>query len=82
MWLPPNISIRVAESIVSPSYASSVATCVQDHLIAKASATKDRLFVLSCSLKAFDVPFDAVKALKAMPLDERDPPMMLASERL
>ncbi len=45
---------------------------VQEHLIAKASATKDKLFVLSCSLKAFEVPFDAVKALKAMPLGERD----------
>lgn len=42
-----------------------------DHLIANACATSDKLFVLSCSLKEYDIPFNAVEALKSIPTEER-----------
>ncbi len=42
-----------------------------DRLIACASATSDKLFVLSCSLKQYDLPFTSVEALKSMPPEER-----------
>jgi hypothetical protein len=44
----------------------------QDLLIANASATSDKLFVLSCSLAEYELPFDAVEALKSIPPGERD----------
>lgn len=43
----------------------------QDQLIAKATVSADRLFVLSCALAQFEVGFDEMPALKAIPPDER-----------
>jgi hypothetical protein len=43
----------------------------QDQLIAKASVSKDRLFVLSCALQPYEVGFDAMAALKRIPVAER-----------
>jgi len=43
----------------------------QDQLIAKASVSKDRLFLLSCALEPFEVAFDRMPALKCIPEPER-----------
>ncbi len=43
----------------------------QDQLIAKASVSEDRLFVLSCALKQYEVAFDGMSALKSMSREDR-----------
>jgi hypothetical protein len=43
----------------------------QDQLIAKASVSEDRLFVLSCALQPYEIAFDAMAALKRIPVPER-----------
>jgi hypothetical protein len=43
----------------------------QHALIAKASASKDRLFVLSCALQPFEIAFDSMAALRRIPVGER-----------
>lgn len=43
----------------------------QDELIAKASVSEDRLFVLSCALQPYEVGFDRMAALKRIPEAER-----------
>ncbi len=43
----------------------------QDQLIAKASVSEDRLFVLSCALQQYEVAFDDMPALKCVPKAER-----------
>jgi hypothetical protein len=43
----------------------------QEQLIAKASVSKDRLFVLSCALQPYEVAFDSMPALKRIPISER-----------
>jgi hypothetical protein len=43
----------------------------QDELIAKASVSEERLFVLSCGLKQYEVAFDEMPALKRIPKRER-----------
>jgi hypothetical protein len=43
----------------------------QDELIAKASVSEDRLFVLSCALEAYEVSFDRMTALRRIPKAER-----------
>ena len=43
----------------------------QDQLIAKATVSEDRLFVLSCALKQYEVAFDEMAALKCIPKTER-----------
>jgi hypothetical protein len=43
----------------------------QDQLIAKATVSADRLFVLSCALKQFEVAFDEMPALKRIPKEEQ-----------
>ena len=43
----------------------------QDQLIAKASVSKDCLFVLSCALQPYEIAFDAMAALKRIPVAER-----------
>ena len=43
----------------------------QEELIAKASVSKDRLFVLSCALQPYEVSFDSMPSLKRIPLAER-----------
>jgi hypothetical protein len=42
-----------------------------DHLIANASATSEKLLVLSCSLSEYEISYDAVDALKLIPPGER-----------
>lgn len=44
----------------------------QDQLIAKATVIGDRLFVVSCSLEEFEIPFRAMPALERIPENERD----------
>ncbi|MCZ2077723.1 MAG: hypothetical protein LC130_22290 [Bryobacterales bacterium] len=43
----------------------------QEELIAKASVSKDRLFVLSCALQPYEVAFDSMPSLKRVPVPER-----------
>ena len=43
----------------------------QEELIAKASVSKDRLFVLSCALQPYEVAFDSMPSLKRIPTAER-----------
>lgn len=43
----------------------------QDQLIAKASVSEDRLFVLSCRLLAHEIAFDRMAALRRIPMAER-----------
>ena len=43
----------------------------QEQLIAKASVSKDRLFVLSCALQPYEVAFDSMPSLKRIPVAER-----------
>ena len=43
----------------------------QEELIAKASVSKDRLFVLSCALQPYEVAFDSMPSLKRIPVAER-----------
>ena len=43
----------------------------QDQLIAKAAVSEDRLFVLSCGLRQYEVLFDDLPALKCIPDAER-----------
>ena len=43
----------------------------QEELIAKASVSKDRLFVLSCALQPYEVAFDSMPSLKRIPEAER-----------
>lgn len=43
----------------------------QDELIAKASVSEDRLFVLSCALEPYEVAFDSIAALKRIPTSDR-----------
>jgi hypothetical protein len=44
----------------------------EDHLIANASTTNDTLFLLSCSMKEYQIPFSALKTLKTLKPKERD----------
>lgn len=43
----------------------------QEQLIAKASVSKDRLFVLSCALQPYEVAFDSMPSLMRIPVVER-----------
>ena len=43
----------------------------QDELIAKASVSQDRLFVVSCALQSYEVAFDSMPSLKRIPAGER-----------
>ena len=43
----------------------------QDQLIAKASVSEDRLFVVSCALQPYEIPFDRMPALKRIHSAER-----------
>lgn len=43
----------------------------QERLIAKASVSKDRLFVLSCALQPYEIAFDSMPSLKRIPAAER-----------
>lgn len=43
----------------------------QDELLAKASVSDDRLFVLSCALQPYEIGFDQMAALKRIPAAER-----------
>ncbi len=43
----------------------------QDQLIAKASVSEDRLFVVSCTLEPFEIAFDRMPALKRISQAER-----------
>jgi hypothetical protein len=43
----------------------------QEQLIAKASVSKDRLFVLSCALQPYEIAFDSMPSLKRIPVAER-----------
>ena len=42
-----------------------------DALIAKATVSEDRLFVLSCALRQYEVAFSDMTALKRIPKTER-----------
>jgi len=43
----------------------------QEELIAKASVSKDRLFVFSCALQPYEVAFESMPSLKRIPITER-----------
>jgi len=43
----------------------------QEQLIAKASVSKERLFVLSCALQPYEIAFDTMPSLRRIPLSER-----------
>lgn len=43
----------------------------QEQLIAKASVSKDRLFVLSCALEPSEIAFDSMPSLKRIPVADR-----------
>lgn len=43
----------------------------QEQLIAKASVSKDRLFVLSCALEPYEIAFDSMPSLKRIPVADR-----------
>ena len=43
----------------------------QDELIAKATVSEDRLFLLSCALRQYEVAFSEMAALKCIPKTER-----------
>jgi len=43
----------------------------QNELIADASVADDRLFIISCALDRYEVPFDKVPALKSIPKADR-----------
>jgi hypothetical protein len=43
----------------------------QEEVIAKASVSKDRLFVLSCALRPYEIAFDSMPPLKRIPVAER-----------
>lgn len=43
----------------------------QNELIADASAVDDRMFIVSCALDRYEVPFDKVPAMKSIPHDQR-----------
>ena len=43
----------------------------QGQLMANASVSKERLFVLSCALEPYEIEFDAMPSLKRIPLAER-----------
>jgi hypothetical protein len=42
----------------------------QDQLIARASVSQDRLFLLSCALQPYEVAFDSMASLKRIPVAE------------
>jgi hypothetical protein len=44
---------------------------LQSQTIADATVFNDRLLVISCSLKEYEVPFDSIFALKRLPVEER-----------
>lgn len=43
----------------------------REQLIATATVASDRLFVTDCSVKTWEIPFDSLPALKAIPADKR-----------
>ena len=43
----------------------------QEQLIAKASVSKERLFVLSCALQPYEIAFDSMPPIKRIPVAER-----------
>lgn len=47
------------------------AMSAQDQLIADATVIGDRLFVLSCEMAKFEVPFSSLPALQQIPLEDR-----------
>jgi len=47
------------------------AMSAQDQMIADATVIGDRLFVLSCAMEKFEIPFPSVLALRQIPLEDR-----------
>ncbi|MCX6628002.1 MAG: hypothetical protein NTW28_10285 [Candidatus Solibacter sp.] len=64
-------TVVYSDSSVPRRVLSAWTQNAQDELIAKASVSKDRLFVLSCALQPYEVAFDSMPSLKRIPLAER-----------
>jgi hypothetical protein len=64
-------TVVYSDSSVPRRVLSAWTQNVQEELIAKASVSKDRLFVLSCALQPYEVAFDSMPSLKHIPLAER-----------
>ena len=57
---------------VLPRRVLSAWSCgAQDDLIADATVADDRLFVISCTLERFEVPFEKIGALRCIPVSAR-----------
>ena len=64
-------TILHADDAVPRRLLTAWAHNAQEELIAKAAASEDRLFVLSCALRQYEVSFSAVAALKRIRKAER-----------
>jgi hypothetical protein len=64
-------TVVYSDSSVPRRVLSAWAQNAQEELIAKASVSKDRLFVLSCALQPYEVAFDSMPSLKRIPVTER-----------
>jgi hypothetical protein len=64
-------TVVYSDSSVPRRVLSAWTRNAQEELIAKASVSKDRLFVLSCALHLYEVAFDQMPSLKRIPIAER-----------
>ena len=64
-------TVVYSDSSVPRRVLSAWTQNAQEELIAKASVSKDRLFVLSCALQPYEVAFDSMPSLKRIPIAER-----------
>jgi len=78
-WLPQmfdRASLRVmqptfvyANSELPKRVINAWGMSAQDQLIADATVVGDRLFVLSCAMEKFEIPFSSLSALRQIPLE-------------
>lgn len=64
-------TVVYSDSSVPRRVLSAWTQNAQEDLIAKASVSKDRLFVLSCALQPYEAAFDSMPSLKRIPMAER-----------
>jgi len=64
-------TVVYSDSSVPRRVLSAWTQNAQEDLIAKASVSKDRLFVLSCALQPYEAAFESMPSLKRIPLAER-----------
>ena len=64
-------TVVYSDSSVPRRVLSAWTQNAQEELIAKASVSKDRLFVLSCAVQPYEVAFDSMPSLKRIPVAER-----------